>query len=488
MANLKDLERIAFGDIEIVGNFGVVTVDERTGRVYQEVREKNFVFPQINNIIRNSILQLFTMCNISTMPSSIFPLFHSVGHASDHQHLGPLFENVMLTNGINPDSFIDPLMGIDGLIIAEASSNSVATAGTRWGAPTFSLWRATNNRVYRRWDWPSANGIGTFNKIVLSRLNRREVREIANFTSLDFLVSHVDTLPTSIPGGSVGGDHPDCWRTLSMSSTVLSLGRFVINSNGMSYHVLNISRAELNFVPGNGNFMCRNANNSNIVYFISSSGSNIFNIHTIDITTLTLLSVRTITLTNANFGNGANSLLIFTNNLNQLQVYCNHLTNLGIMEFIINPDNGNIMSSRRMRSEITFGAWGLFSPSMVVLSISGNIVYVSLGVQTFFAFDTQTGLFTAGVNENPVTSIAATSYNKGGIIESGGTGIGIPRTFSFNNAFYNVRYSTANSWQYMKHISNPTLDFVPTAAKRFSSPITKTSNHAMFVDYTLTLA
>lgn len=153
-------EQISLGQIGVEGRFTVSLQDALTGKTKERVDDENMVCVGMGDYMRKLCTAMLgsVASNYSYIPyqNSMF---------AGQNYLSSIVNSVSLTDGTLPASFNHRLL--DGTVIAQGNANNSAQAGSIYGALGYASLRQSSTEIYKRWDWASGNGNGTFSKIAL---------------------------------------------------------------------------------------------------------------------------------------------------------------------------------------------------------------------------------------------------------------------------------------------------------------------------------
>ena len=226
----KTIEKIALGDLQIRGHIDMQITNPLTGRPYYKFEDHNLVMDGLYKYLKAlCIASLCTyngatyghrpMTAISGTPNvnpctGLNPYHASAGFAnyvhgtaetgsssyppstSSGARLRSPIDMILLTNSAVEPSSTDALP--DGDITALADMRTVAESGSKYGTFTYARSLECYSKVYRRWDWTTANGNGSISKIMLCQ-------SAPFFMPVDFKASRASLNASSITGITSNG-------------------------------------------------------------------------------------------------------------------------------------------------------------------------------------------------------------------------------------------------------------------------------------------
>lgn len=469
------VEKLALGEMSVRGKFEIVTKNDLTGRIHQRVCEENTVHEAFYSFLRNAAIKSIAQ-NISSVGTPP-PLFNN----GDYQNNQVPFNKVMLTNGTLASGVIDPLVGIDGNILAYGYDTISVTSGTIYGVPTVSEWYATNHSIYKRWDWSSANGNGTFSKILTTAAHLRNgyhIPSIASGRDLYFKVAPSVTFASTY----CGGHSDDLWMVTSISTTSCNLRRIALTASGLVQTDYTITTSSPTFTSSTYYDLYHSTANSNIVYLVSGSTTTKY-VHKINISTLTLVSNTTISTPYARMSYGTVGYIDSSDNIH-MYGFTNTSGYYGMWLYVYTASTATVDSGTQISSTTAATAYGL--TVIKYAYTSGNYIYAySATSSQIFAFNKTTGAHTVSeLNTSDKLNNSFDYYYKGSCFITSSTGnMGL---FKYNGYYYTVYYYTsAPVYTYARCIADLTPDFIVTTSKLLSATVTKTSSQSMYIGYTL---
>lgn len=470
------MEKLALGEIHVRGEFEIVTKNELTGRVYQRVKEENTIHDAFYAYLRQAAIDA-----ISNNINSIGTAPPNFGMNKTFQYCSP-FNTIALTDGALASGAIDPQMGIDGTVLALGVDATSATSGTIYGTPTASEWYAHNHAVYKRWDWASANGNGTFSKILTTagsmRTGNRFCTSIASGKDL-----FVKAAPSITLSGTVcGGQADDLWYVYSISTTSLTLRRIRLTASGLTQTDYTIASSSPTFTSGSFYDLYHSTLDSNVVYLVSGLYTTRY-VHKINISTLTLVSNTTISTPYAKMSLGTAGY-ITSSDVIYMYGYTDATAHYGLHRYIYTASSATVDSGTQIASgtdwflmPFTFTKWAYTSGNNAYLynAVTGSIsvLNISDGTHTVDYLSSASRLNTPFDVYKKHDVYVASSEGTYGL-------------FKYNGYYYAVTYNIrAPVFQFARCIENLTPDFIVTTSKLLASTITKTSTQSMYVGYTL---
>lgn len=193
----KMLDRIAIGDFGISGHVDLQITNPLTGKPYYKFEDHNMVMDGLYTYLKT--LCIIALSSYNGGPYYNRPLTSMAGSSgtrvpyesnpqrrsfSDYIEESAESGNAKLPpstiNGsrlncpidqiVITDSLVSPSandVSVDGNIIAMADSRTAVPSGGAYGIFSYAKCIETFSKLYRRWDWASANGNGVLSKIML---------------------------------------------------------------------------------------------------------------------------------------------------------------------------------------------------------------------------------------------------------------------------------------------------------------------------------
>ena len=217
------MEKIALGELALRGRVELEITDPLTGRPYYRFEDHNIVLDNLYQYLKT--LCIAALCsydgfyeyhpntalggsntNMGNPVSSFFGLSFGINasypqgdssyplvSSSARTALKCPVEAVSLTDGRAQPSSSDVRM--DGSVVATADLRTQVASGGKGGIFTYSKSYENFRKLYRRWDWASANGNGELSKIYLHTVA----------SSLVPFLFHKSVSALSLPYGSISG-------------------------------------------------------------------------------------------------------------------------------------------------------------------------------------------------------------------------------------------------------------------------------------------
>ncbi len=191
------MEKIAMGGLSMRGEIDLQITNPLTGRPYYKFQDHNMVLDGLYAYLK--MLCIAALCSyggwyghrpmtcLGASNQSSNPMMDLSGFAiglnnytstgndtfppstSKSAVLKCPVERVVLTDGVEPEN--SGRYGICGNIVAEADFRTAVSSGGTQGTFTYAKSLEDMRRIYRRWDWTSANGNGTIGRIQLCSLS-----------------------------------------------------------------------------------------------------------------------------------------------------------------------------------------------------------------------------------------------------------------------------------------------------------------------------
>lgn len=193
----KMLDRIAISDFGIRGHVDLQITNPLTGKPYYKFEDHNMVMDGLYTYLKT--LCIIALSSYNGGPYSYRPLTSMAGYSgirypyesrpasrsfsdyitdsapSGNANLPPSNNNGSRLNCpidqiVITDSLVSPSandVSVDGNIIAMADSRTAVSSGSAYGVFSYARCIESFSKLYRRWDWASANGNGVLSKIML---------------------------------------------------------------------------------------------------------------------------------------------------------------------------------------------------------------------------------------------------------------------------------------------------------------------------------
>lgn len=465
------LERIMLGDIRVKGKFDIVVKDELTGRIAQELHEHNYVTPYTYAFMRSMLM-------MRLMPTGFYMPYHQTESQYTEANYIP-FYYFALTNGLAAEGTLDATQGIDGTVLAAGSISSSATSGTIWGAFNTAAMKITPSSMYKRWDWASTNGNGTFTKAML--LNR----------SKDWTPLYSHALADMVFNGFSGSilttnyrlvtNEADVWA-ISVNGTATSFTLYKRAFNGTSFDETTYSftfRSNRNMALGH-TFFCIDKTDSTKAYI----GSSTFNWYAyLDLSSGTVLYEGGMTQNGVCAGYNCAFYCDSSGNLRSV-----YWLTTGVYHGTMVKATGVWSGSLISHTNTNAGSYNGY----VVALISGNIAYcVNLETPGASVFYTVVNLSTGAIFQDQIYTTSSTAIPLL-YLRIPSTGNFSNRGFiTYNGTLYMVWYyysgTSAYNFLYLQEITEDILSpkKIVCTEKLLSSSVTKTSSQSMYAGYTI---
>lgn len=195
----KTIEKIAIGDLQIRGHIDMQITNPLTGRPYYKFEDHNLVMDGLYKYLKALCIETLCAYNGGVYYYRPMTALSGTGDVEPCKGLSPNYHSAGFTNYVSriadsgsdyappsnqsgsrikspidmillTDSTAEPSSNAvlpDGNITALADMRTVATSGSKFGTFTYARSIECFSKVYRRWDWSSANGNGLISKIML---------------------------------------------------------------------------------------------------------------------------------------------------------------------------------------------------------------------------------------------------------------------------------------------------------------------------------